>query len=649
MFNKRGQMLVEVLVAMGVGTIILAAVVSLFIDVQKGGILNNQRTRANNLVQEGLEAARSVRYANWSGVSTNGTYHPVINSFNAWELQPGPESGIDGLFSRRIEISSVYRIANPADPAFMQIVPASTPGAVEDRSTKQVTVTVSWNTPVPQTISQKIYLSRYLNNNLFTQTTQTDFNAGVLNNTQVVAAPPPPPDNGSVILASGAGPPSFFGNQFLVESTSGMGRLNASNLRSSLRFTAQATKTVSRIRVYLHEEVGTSPTYRYGIQADSGGNPSGTYLGYGDYRATTTGWQEITLNTGVALTAGQVYHLVVQWQSGTINNNNCINLRLTAPLNLLYPYNNAADSNANTLWYNGVSWSAQNFQPLYVLRFSDNTYEGNPYITSAQQTIYGNLCHGEEFTVSGSDKTVTAISFYVARRNVANLPQDNLYVRLYDVTGGSLIEQGILTTPGDTPTTFTWKTYTFTTPRTLQNGRTYRIYLVSPLTTSARYYLVYRIENTNAPEYNSINYDGTSSRYIYSSNGGSSFTAYDYYDIGGYRFTVPGSSGYVPSGTFTSSVIDAGSEVAFNTIDFDGNIPAATALNLQIATSTSPTGPWNFVGPDGTSGTYYTLTSVKAIHLNHIIGRYIRYQASLSTSNSAVTPSLDAVYINYSP
>ena len=74
MFNKKGQMVIEALVVMGVASIILAAVVNLFIDIQQGGLLNNQRTRANNLVQEGLEAARSARYDGWNAVKNNGTY-----------------------------------------------------------------------------------------------------------------------------------------------------------------------------------------------------------------------------------------------------------------------------------------------------------------------------------------------------------------------------------------------------------------------------------------------------------------------------------------------------------------------------------------------------------------------------------------------
>jgi len=642
MCNKRGQMLIEVLVVMGVGIIIMAAATNLFIDVQKSSIINRQKTKANNLAQEALEAVRSVRYNGWANIATNGTYHPVVNS-GKWQLQSGSET-IDE-FKREITISSVYRIANPASSDFLKIVSSTTPGAKEDRSTKEITVRVSWSTPRNQEVVQKMYLTRYLKNDLITQTTQADFNAGTNNNTQVVPAPPPPADNGSVILASGTGPPSYYGNQFLLESTSGIGQLTSSTLRCSMRFTAQASKTVTSIRVYIHERANP-PTYRFGIQADSGGFPSGTWLGYGNSAPAGTGWRAVTFSVPASLTAGQVYHLVVQYQSGTIGPTRYINIRRSAPLNLLYPYNNNADTAANTCWYNGASWSTQNYQPIYFLAFSDGTYEGNPYFTSAIQYIYANNYYGERFTVTGGNKTVTQIGFYIARTGI---PLDDLTVTLQDVTGGSIVESGRLAGPLEVGTSFSWITYTFTTPRTLQNGRTYRIYLSSFLTVITGAYLVYRIENTNNSIYNGINYDGINSVYSYSDNYGLTFTDYEYYDIGGYRFTIPGSGGYVPSGNFTSSIIDAGQEVAFNSFDFEGQIPADTNLQLQVAVSNNPAGPWNYVGPDGTSASYYTSSSTKAIHLDNILARYFRYRAYLTTSNPSRTPSLDAVYINYSP
>ncbi|MEI6494934.1 MAG: hypothetical protein WCO03_02630, partial [bacterium] len=56
---------------------------------------------------------------------------------------------------------------------------------------------------------------------------------------------------------------------------------------------------------------------------------------------------------------------------------------------------------------------------------------------------------------------------------------------------------------------------------------------------------------------------------------------------------------------------------------------------------------WDFLGPDGTGGTYYTATST---HINsiHTGGRYIRYQLFLSTTDTHYSPLISDVAITYS-
>lgn len=99
------------------------------------------------------------------------------------------------------------------------------------------------------------------------------------------------------------------------------------------------------------------------------------------------------------------------------------------------------------------------------------------------------------------------------------------------------------------------------------------------------------------------------------------------------------------SGTITSSTFDAGSSVGFNYLDFSDNLPSGTNLEFQIA-SNNDNATWNYVGPDGTSSSYYT--SPGMIPLSSVSGRYFRYQASFSTTNAS-TPVLDSVNLTYSP
>lgn len=99
------------------------------------------------------------------------------------------------------------------------------------------------------------------------------------------------------------------------------------------------------------------------------------------------------------------------------------------------------------------------------------------------------------------------------------------------------------------------------------------------------------------------------------------------------------------SGTVESSSFNAGSNVGFNYLSFTDSIPTGTNIEFQIA-SNNDDSTWNFVGPDGTSGTYFT--SPGAIPLSDVSGRYIRYQATLTTTNGS-TPVLDDITVTYSP
>jgi hypothetical protein len=99
------------------------------------------------------------------------------------------------------------------------------------------------------------------------------------------------------------------------------------------------------------------------------------------------------------------------------------------------------------------------------------------------------------------------------------------------------------------------------------------------------------------------------------------------------------------SGTVESSSFDAGAAVGFNYLSFTDSVPTGTNIEFQVA-SNNDNSTWNFVGPDGTSATYFT--SPGAIPLSDVSGRYIRYQATLTTTNASL-PVLDDITVTYSP
>ena len=106
---------------------------------------------------------------------------------------------------------------------------------------------------------------------------------------------------------------------------------------------------------------------------------------------------------------------------------------------------------------------------------------------------------------------------------------------------------------------------------------------------------------------------------------------------------------YLGSGTLTSSTIDFGDVTTFRQLSWvPTSQPAgigATPVAFQIATNTDDT-TWNFIGPDGTSSTYYTSTPADISDINNG-DRYLRYKVILSTTDTSKTPSINDVSITY--
>ncbi|MCL5797219.1 MAG: hypothetical protein M1366_00270 [Patescibacteria group bacterium] len=173
MKNKslKGQSLIELIIAIALTSAFLPALLTGFIASRNGKAQQEQREEATNLLQETQEAIRVIREGSWSAITTNGTYHPIVSQ-NTWTLSAGSDV-IDGI-TRQITISDVLRDTNG------NIV---TSGGTVDPSTKRIDIVVSWNTPIAASITSTQYLTRYLNNATFIQTTQADFDAGTKNYT----------------------------------------------------------------------------------------------------------------------------------------------------------------------------------------------------------------------------------------------------------------------------------------------------------------------------------------------------------------------------------------------------------------------------------------------------------------------------------
>jgi large repetitive protein len=98
-------------------------------------------------------------------------------------------------------------------------------------------------------------------------------------------------------------------------------------------------------------------------------------------------------------------------------------------------------------------------------------------------------------------------------------------------------------------------------------------------------------------------------------------------------------SPYAPSGSFTSRVLDAGTEADWGAVAWDADVPAATSIRMHVRTGAvdRPDGSWSawrpLAGPGDVAGT---------------AGRFLQYRADLATTDSGRSPVLRRVVAGYS-
>jgi hypothetical protein len=238
---------------------------------------------------------------------------------------------------------------------------------------------------------------------------------------------------------------------------------------------------------------------------------------------------------------------------------------------------------------------------------------------------------GQAFTPSVSGMLTTLdINMFCMNCSGAN-PPVTIDIR---ATNGGLPTSTVLastTIPGFSSGSALFYTASFGSPPSLTAGTTYAI--LARLTT-ARTTGNYEAAFSNANPY-------AGGTLVFTTNGGSSFSSLAADDLG-FRTTM--STGFVASGTLVSSLKDAnpaaGSVVTWSTLLWNSAAPAGTNIQLQAAASDSAAGPFNFVGPDGTSGTFFG----NGDSISQFNGfRYLKYEAFLSTSDPTLTPTLQDV------
>ncbi|HAT04004.1 MAG TPA: hypothetical protein DCS29_04515 [Candidatus Magasanikbacteria bacterium] len=108
---------------------------------------------------------------------------------------------------------------------------------------------------------------------------------------------------------------------------------------------------------------------------------------------------------------------------------------------------------------------------------------------------------------------------------------------------------------------------------------------------------------------------------------------------------------YLSSGELESSIIDLGTQASCVQLAWEpvAQPPetGADSLKFQIATSPSSTlESWDYLGPDGTNATYYTVSD-PLIHDIHDGDEFFRYKVYLETASTTYTPRLSDMSLIY--
>jgi hypothetical protein len=324
--------------------------------------------------------------------------------------------------------------------------------------------------------------------------------------------------DGATDLATSVLDENSIGNRQWETSIESMGSMTSTTSVSAIRFTAQANKSVTNILVFV-QTASASPAYRFGIETSTAGYlPNGTYVGgasnYAVAAPNATGWLNLTLPSEATLTSGTVYHVTVRYDSGTIGGTNYIALRrLGTNQNNFRPKENVIDS-----WLNTISGTAiQNRDPIFILKYNDtDSYEAMPYDNVASHTIYGTNWYSEQWIQNGSN-TIVGVNLPLAKTGT---PPDYLYIILRNETDSQ--DVATITVPqSDITTALQWYERYFDSPISLVSGKSYRLILKSPSSTSTNYFTARSLTTSQA---GALTYDGTNSYYSFSSNGGSSWT-----------------------------------------------------------------------------------------------------------------------------
>ena len=616
---QKGQSLVEIIIVMGLSIIILPALLTGLISSRQGKAQQSQRTQAVYLLNETVDAVRSVRERGWAGFAVNGIFHTAIAS-GSWILSPGLAT-INGL-TQSVVVEDVNRDSGGA---------ITSSGGTLDPSSKKVDISISWEQPYLSTVSATLFLTRYLENNSFTQTTAADFDVGTKSGTIVTNTA-----GGEVTLGAGGYgdwcapnlsitaldlPKSGAANA--LTAIEGKAFAGTGNDSSGVSFaniaitntnppTANITGTFDG---YKTNAVFGETNYAY-IATDNNSKEveiinltTNPYIEAGYFNAPFNADGNgvfVAGNTGFMTTDHFLYSFNLSSRSGSRPQLGSVLVTLFGNLQKVYIVGNYAYIAVDGLAAKELSIiDISNPSNMSEVGYADVNSAGGKevYVNSSGTRAY--LATSE----SGSQKELFIID--ITNKNSPSI------LGSYDTNGMS--PKGVTVVPGNRAIIVGTGGYEYQVVNITNDN---------PVVCPNSEGLLNIDSGVNGVS--SVIYGEKAYSYIITGDAGSELKIIE----GG-----PGGGSSENNGTFESQIFDVGHPVSFNRFSATTIIPSGTSITYQVAVSDPVSGlcsnaVFNFI--DSTGPIY-------------LAGQCFKYKALLLSEDSTTTPILESITINYSP
>lgn len=652
--SVNGQSLVELLVTIGLLSILFPALLTGFFVTRNGRAQQEQRLKATVYLKEAQEALRIIQANGWVNLA-NGTYH-VIPSGSTWALGQGSEV-VGVTFTRQIAIGDVLRDED-GDVVFS--------GGTIDPSTKQITISVSWLVPLPSSVTGISYLTRHTSQ-AHVETLVSDFTPGLSNSTtQGITITNT--NGGEIVLGAGGGGGDWCQPSLSLASLD-LPKSGVANAISAIEGrvfagTGDNASGVSFANVTVTTNHPPTPT----LQKTFDGYKTNGVFGEENYAylATDTNSKEIVIMS------------LTQYSD--------------PPANTKYReegyFNAPGNGNGNSIYVLGNYGYMTSGNKFYIFDLSSKS-GSRAQVNTAVPTLSGTgvkimVIGNYAFVVTTSttnqlqiiDITSPVNPSIIGQVSVAGLGGRDLTVnnsatRAYLVTAASSTQREffiINTQSKNSPSVVSGGNYDTSgmDPKGVTVVTGNKAIIVG--TGGTNQYQVININNEANPVSCGNLQVGTGVNGIASvlqSNG----YAYSYIITGDasseLKIILGGAgagSNYSPSGVFESATFDAGYDVAWNSISATVSASQDTTLQYRVALKDAVSNSCNsvsfassdFVGENGLSTSYFPQTGGLLPFDNNSTGyenpaRCMRYRVYLTTNDPTQTPVVYDVVLNYSP